>query len=82
MIRFIEYLKENNHVVRYVLYSLIVAIVIWSLSVDTSHAHTWVEKHIPGFWSIFGFVSTIVLIFIARWYGGAGISREENYYDK
>ncbi len=81
MIRFIEYLKENNHVVRYVLYSLIVAIVIWSLSVDTSHAHTWVEKHIPGFWSIFGFVSTIVLIFIARWYAGAGISREENYYD-
>jgi hypothetical protein len=49
--------------------------------VDTSHAHTWVEKHIPGFWSIFGLVSCTVLIFFGRWLASAGIEREEDYYD-
>ncbi len=81
MIRLIDYLTENKTLVRSLLYGLSAAIVIWSITVDTSHAHTWVEKNIPGFWSIFGFVSAIVLIFVARWYAGSGIEREEDYYD-
>ncbi len=81
MIRFIDYLTENKVPVRVVLSVLGVAIVIWSLTVDTSHAHTWVEKHIPGFWSIFAFLSAVVLIVVARWYASAGIEREDDYYD-
>ncbi len=81
MIRFIDYLTEKKQVVIYLLYVLTFAIVVWGLTVDTSHAHTWAEKHIPGFWSIFGFVSCVVLIFVARWFSRAGVSREENYYD-
>lgn len=81
MIRFIDYLTVNKAIVRFVLYGLSAAIVIWSLTVDTSHAHTWVEQNIPGFWSIFGLVSAVVLIFVARWYARSGIEREEDYYD-
>jgi hypothetical protein len=81
MIQFIDFLKERGRGVRYILYGTMAAIVIWSMTVDTSHAHTWVEKHIPGFWSIFGLVSCTVLIFFARWLASAGIEREEDYYD-
>lgn len=81
MIRLIDYLTKNKAIVRWLLYGISAVIVVWSLTVDTSHAHTWGEKNIPGFWSIFGFLSAVVLIFAARWYGGAGIERQEDYYD-
>lgn len=81
MIRLIDSLKERHIGARYFFYGGIAGVLIWSLMVDTSHAHTWMEKYIPGFWSIFAIVSCIVLIFFARWLAGAGIEREEGYYD-
>jgi hypothetical protein len=81
MIGFIDFLRERGREVRYILYGTMAVIVIWSMTVDTSHAHTWVEKYIPGFWAIFGLVSCTVLIFLARWFSSAGIEREEDYYD-
>jgi len=82
MIRIIDYLKERPQAARYLLYVIIGAVVVWSLTVDTSHAHTWAEKYIPGFWSFFGLIASVVLIFFARWLAGAGIGREDDYYDK
>ena len=81
MIQFVDFLRARGREVRYILYGTMAAIVIWSMTVDTSHAHTWVEKYIPGFWAIFGLVSCTVLIFFARWFGSAGIERGEDYYD-
>jgi short subunit fatty acids transporter len=81
MIRLLEYLSENSRVLRFLLYGAAVIILIWSVSVDTSHAHTWAEKYIPGFWSLFGFVSCLVLVFVSGWLAKAGLSREEGYYD-
>ena len=81
MIQFIDFIKNRGRKALYLLYGTMAAIVIWSLTVDTSHAHTWVEKYIPGFWSIFGLASCTVLIFFARWFRSAGIERQEDYYD-
>lgn len=81
MTRLIEYLTENPTILRYALYLFAIIIAIWSATVDTSHAHTWAEKFIPGFWSIFGFVSCVVLILVTGWLARAGLSREEDYYD-
>jgi len=82
MTRLIDYLKERQRGARYIFFGIVGAVLIGSLLVDTSHAHTWMEKYIPGFWSIFGIVSCIVLIYFARWFGAAGIEREEDYYDR
>ena len=81
MIQFIDFIKKRGREALYLLYGIMAAIVIWSLTVDTSHAHTWAEKYIPGFWSIFGLASCTVLIFFARWFRSAGIERQEDYYD-
>lgn len=81
MIQFIDFLRERLKTVSSFLVALFAALFLWSLTVDTSHAHTWMEKHIPGFWSFFGFISCIVLIFVARWFRGTGIARREDYYD-
>ncbi len=81
MIQFIDFIAKRPKLATAVLVVVMIGIFLWSLSVDTSHAHTWAEKYIPGFWSLFGIVSCIVLIFVARWFSSAGISKEEDYYD-
>lgn len=82
MTSLIDYLQKRQRGVRYVFFGAVAVILIGSLLVDTSHGHTWMEKYIPGFWSIFAIVSCIVLIFFARWLAAAGIEREEDYYDR
>jgi hypothetical protein len=52
--------------------------LIW---VDKSHAHTWMEKYIPGWWSIFGFIACVLIIILSKWYGHLGIMTREDYYD-
>ena len=81
MIHLIEFFKNKPDIGRYLLYGVIFAIFVWSMTIDKAHAHTWMEKYIPGFWSIFGFLSAVVLISVARWFASAGIEKEEDYYD-
>jgi hypothetical protein len=61
--------------------ALLVVIDALPFLVDKEHAHTSVE-HIPGFWSVFGFVSCTLIIFVSKWYGHAGIMKREDYYDE
>ncbi|MEN8190547.1 MAG: hypothetical protein ABFS19_11935 [Thermodesulfobacteriota bacterium] len=77
----IDYLKERLQLLRYGLYGTVIGVIIWSLTVDTSHAHTWAEKMIPGFWALFGLGSCAAVILTARWFGKSGIMTREDYYD-
>lgn len=82
IVQFIDFLKERLQTVRILFYILIAVMLVWTVvGVDTHHAHTWMEAHIPGFWSIFGILSCLALIFFARWFGGSGIMTREDYYD-
>jgi hypothetical protein len=81
MIQLIEYLKNRPTAARLIFVLTVAVIIVWSLTVDTSHGHSWFEHYIPAFWSLFGIVSAVVLIFVARWYGRAGIEQEQDYYD-
>lgn len=81
IVNFIDYLRDRLQAVIYCCYGVMTFIVIWSMSVDTSHAHTWAEKMIPGFWSLFGFCSCAIVIMVARWFGKGGIMTREDYYD-
>ena len=78
----IDYLQERLPTVK-VLSAIAVAIMlVWTIvGVDTSHAHTWMEVHIPGFWAIFTIIACFVLIFFVRWFGNSGIMTREDYYD-
>jgi hypothetical protein len=57
-------------------------IAVSSLLVDTRHAHSWVEQHIPFFWSLFGFAAASAIIGLARWFGGSGIQAPADIYDR
>ena len=82
MIHFIDFLKERSQ--GCIIFSLIIVAImlLWTVvGVDTHHAHTWAEKQIPLFWSLFTVVSAVVLIFVAG-FVGKNIETRENYYDE
>lgn len=81
MTKIIDWVLEHQKVVRITWYSFLGLIALLSLVVDKSHAHSWVEKNIPFFWSFYGFVAAAAAIGIARWYGHSGIQTREDYYD-
>jgi len=81
MIRLIEYLQERIKIVTSVCYGLLALIVILAVFVDRGHAHTVVERNLPVFWSLFGFVAAAIIIGVAYWYGKSGIQARTNYYD-
>jgi uncharacterized membrane protein YvlD (DUF360 family) len=64
-------------------FSLIVTglfLIFEALFVDHAQAHTAVER-IPGFWSLFGFLSAVVLVFFSKWLGHLGLLKREDYYE-
>lgn len=65
-----------------VCYVLLAVIAAGSLLVDTSHAHSWAEQHVPFFWSLFGFGAAAIIIGAARWFGRSGIQAEADVYDR
>ena len=74
----IEYLRERLRIVIGTCYGFLGLILAYSLLVDKSHAHTWAEKYIPFFWSLFGFAAAAIIIGFAYWFGHSGImTREE-----
>lgn len=77
----IEFLQTRLKLLIISCYVGIAAIFVWSLTVDTHHAHTWAEKFIPGFWSLFGIGSCVLIVFIARLIAKAGVMTREDYYD-
>ena len=81
MIQIVDFFKQRPQALKWCLTGTALAVFVWSLTVDTSHGHTWMERYIPGFWSLFGIASCFVIIFFARWYAQAGVTREEDYYD-
>lgn len=44
------------------------------------HPYFWFES-LPGFASLYGFFSCVVIIFASKWLGKLFISRREDYYD-
>ena len=82
IVKLIDYLQEREKKIK-VLGGIAVAVMlVWTMiGVDTSHAHTWLETHIPGFWAIFTLLACLGLIFFARWFGNSGIMTREDYYD-
>lgn len=62
-------------------YLALAVIAAVSMLIDTHHAHTWAEKHVPFFWSLFGFGAATVIIAVARWLGRSGIQAPVDFYE-
>ncbi|MCL2789274.1 MAG: hypothetical protein FWD79_01375 [Desulfobulbus sp.] len=82
MTTLIAYLKARMKTVVAVCVVLLAVIAVASLLIDTHHAHTWAEQHVPFFWSWFGFAAAALIIGAARWFGRSGIQAPADAYDR
>ena len=84
LLRLIEFLRRHlKTVIRACLVLLVLLVIVDALPflVDKEDAHTKAE-HIPGFWSAYGFVACVLIVYVSKWFGHAGIMTREDYYDE
>ena len=80
LVALIDFLRDHLKAV-IVIGCVVLALLVvgdW-LFVDKEHAHTKAE-HYFGFWSAFGFVACVLIIFVSKWFGHQGIMKREDYY--
>ena len=82
MTAFIALLRDNPRTVRTVCAVALACVALASLLIDTHHAHSWVEQHLPFFWSLFGFAASVVIIGLTRWLGRSGIQTGPAIYGR
>ncbi len=80
VVRLVDFLQRHLKTFVRLCWGLLALLVVedWFL-VGKEHAHSTAESWF-GFWSVFGFVSCIAIIFISKWYGHLGIMKREDYY--
>ena len=64
-----------------VLYALLAGIAALSLLVKNEHPHSWLEAHLPFFWSFFAFFSAVIIICLCKWLAKAGLEAPPACYD-
>ena len=82
LVRLIDFLRDRLPLVIricWVILGLLVVIDATPALVDKHHAHT-APEHIPGFWSVFGFLACTIIIFVSKWFGHSGIMKREDFY--
>ena len=82
LVKLIDFFHDRlKLVIRFSCGILALLVLADAMLLDKSVAHTAAEK-LPGFWSLFGFIACVVIIFVSKWYGHLGIMTDEDYYDK
>ncbi len=80
IVKLIDFFRDRLPTVIKIGYGVLALLVVIDCFVDKEHAHTAIE-HLPGFWSIFGFVACTLIIIVSKWFGHLGIMTREDYYD-
>ena len=81
IIRLIEFLRSRlRSLIVWCISALALLVLVDWLLVSKAGAHTAIE-HRFGFWSLFGFLSCLAIIFFSKWLGHLGIMKPEDYYD-
>ena len=85
LLQILEFLRARlKTVVRVCFVGLALLVLLDAIPglVDKEEAHTWMERHLPGFWALFGFIGCALLIILSKAFGHLGIMQREDYYDE
>ena len=73
--------KLRTKTVKKLAYGILVLLVVADFIIPRHEIHFFGDK-IPGFWSLFGFISCALIIVVSKWLGHHWLMRDEDYYDK
>ena len=73
--------KLRTKTVKKLAYGILVLLVAADFIIPRHEIHFFGDK-VPGFWSLFGFISCVLIIVVSKWLGHLWLVRDEDYYDK
>ena len=73
--------KLSAKIVKKIAYGMLVLLILADFIIPRYEIHFFGDK-IPGFWSLFGFISCVLIIVVSKWIGHHWLVRDEDYYDK
>ena len=73
--------KFRTKTVKKLAYGILVLLVAADFIIPRHEIHFFGDK-IPGFWSLYGFISCVLIIVVSKWLGQHWLVRDEDYYDK
>ena len=73
--------KLSTKIVKKIAYGMLVLLILADFIIPRHEIHFFGDK-IPGFWSLFGFISCVLIIVVSKWIGHLWLVRDEDYYDK
>tara|TARA_B100000378_G_scaffold265691_1_gene250415 strand:- start:91 stop:336 length:246 start_codon:yes stop_codon:yes gene_type:complete len=73
--------KLSTKIVKKIAYGMLVLLILADFIIPRHEIHFFGDK-IPGFWSLFGFISCVLIIVVSKWIGHHWLVRDEDYYDK
>jgi hypothetical protein len=74
-----DFLRKRLKGLKIFLYALMGLAVVFDLLAPRHEAHFFGD-HIPGFWSVFGFVGCLLLIKVSKGLAHTILSRREDFY--
>ena len=73
--------KFRTKTVKKLAYGILVLLIGADFIIPRHEIHFFGDK-VPGFWSLFGFISCVLIIVVSKWLGQHWLVRDEDYYDK
>ena len=73
--------KLRTKTVKKLAYGILVLLIAADFIIPRHEIHFFGDK-VPGFWSLFGFISCALIIVVSKWLGQHWLMRDEDYYDK
>ena len=73
--------KLRTKTVKKFAYGILVLLVAADFIIPRHEIHFFGDT-IPGFWSLYGFISCVLIIVVSKWLGQHWLVRDDDYYDK
>ena len=73
--------KLRTKIVKKIAYGILVLLILADFIIPRHGIHFFGDK-VPGFWSLFGIISCVLIIVASKWIGQNWLMRDEDYYDK
>ena len=73
--------KLRTKTVKKLAYGILVLLVAADFIIPRHEIHFFGDN-VPGFWSLFGFISCVLIIVVSKWLGYHWLMRDKDYYDK
>ena len=73
--------KLRTKTVKKLAYGILVLLIAADSIIPRHEIHFFGDK-VPGFWSLYGFISCVLIIVVSKWLGHHWLVRDEDYYDK